>query len=80
MPEECQSEMKVNQEEAVRGLLTAVEPKGIGVVLDCNQYSSFTHLISVTARVLKFCNLLLSRIRPVSDTANTDDRSKAESL
>ena len=76
MPELCYSEMK--QAEAVHGLLSAVEPSGIGEVMKCDDFSSFRRLIDITSLVLKFGRHLLQTIRP--DASALDDRAKAEIL
>lgn len=80
MPEECRSEMKIHKAEVVHGLLSAVEPPGIGAVMKCENFSSFHRLVVVTGYVLKFCRVLLSNIHP--DTANnaSSDLNKAEVL
>ena len=68
--EECQSELKVNKSETTHA---AVVPAGIGELMNCENYSSFTRL---TARVLKFCQLT----RPHSSTPAESDMTKAEIL
>lgn len=57
MSEECQSELKVDKSEVTHGLLTMVEPAGVGELINCEDYSSFTKQLSVTAKVLQFCRL-----------------------
>lgn len=73
MPEECQVEMKANKAETTLGLLAAVAPTGLGEIMNCDNYSSLTRLFSVTATVLKFCRLLLSKIHLDSATTAFND-------
>ena len=77
MPGECLAELKT---EVTHGLLTPVEPLGIDQLLKCEDFSSLHRLLSVTAHVLKFCNLLLSKVRPDTASADPDVLFRAEGL
>jgi len=77
MPDAYQVEMKA---ETTHGLLTASEPTGIGHVMKGENFSSFRRLISVTSHVLKFCHILLSKVRPDMTTTTSDDLAKAEAF
>ena len=59
MPEECLAEIRVNESH---GLLTAVERRGIGQLMCCEEFCSVTRLLGVTEKVLKFCRILLDKI------------------
>ena len=61
MPEDCRAEMK--KAEVTHGLLVATEPSGIDQLIRCEDFSSLHRLLSVTAKVLKFCQILLRKIR-----------------
>ena len=80
IPEECQIEMKGDKAETAHGLLTAVEPAGIGQVMKGENFSSFRRLLAVTVDVLKFCQLLLNKVRPGATTNTPDDLAVAEAL
>ena len=53
MPEECISELKVKDREAVRGLLIT-EKFGVSQIMEIEKYSSLNHLLRVTGHVLRF--------------------------
>ena len=80
MPEECRVEMKLDKAATIHGLLTAVEPAGLGQAMKGENFSLFCRLVAVTANVLKFCRLLLNVIRPGATTSAPDDLFKAEAL
>ena len=63
MPEECFTEMKGCQHEITHGLVTQDESLGIEKIMECENFSSLHRLLSVTAKVLKFCQTLSSRVR-----------------
>ena len=72
MPEDCQIEMKTDKAETAHGLQTMAEPPGIGQLMACENFSSLSRLVSITAKVVKFCHLLLSKIRPEAIDTNLD--------
>ena len=80
MPGECLAELKTDEPEVMHGLLIPVEPSGIDQLLKCEDFSSLHRLLSVTSHVLRFCNLLLSKVRPDTATADPDVLSRAEGL
>ena len=57
---ECVAEMKMN---SVHGLMTSEDSTGLSQIIRCEDFSSYNHLISVTALVLKFCHLLQCRLK-----------------
>ena len=77
MPEGCQVEMKA---ETSHGLLVATESAGIGQIIRCENFSSLTRLLTVTAHVLKFCQLLCDKVHPDSEITTQDEFVEAESL
>ena len=80
VPEDCPAEMKADDAERAHGLLTAVGTLGIGQLMKVEDFSSVHRLFSTTAKVLKFCRLLLQPLRPGIISANLDDLAKAEVL
>ena len=66
MPEECLAEMKCCKLEMTHGVLTSTDPPSIEQLLKCENFSLLHRLLSVTAHVLKFCHILVSRFH--SDT------------
>ena len=80
IPKECQVERRAPRAITAHGLLTAVDPVGIGQVVNGENFSSYGRLLSITANVLKYCQLLLSLVCPDVTTAARDDLDKAEAL
>ena len=66
MPEECQLEIKKSKAENVVVLLSEAEIRSSGLeeVIECKRFNSYRKLINVTNLVLKFCHLLLKKVRP----------------
>ena len=67
MPEDCISEMKVNNSSS-HTLLIATENPGIGKLINCAHYSKLQKLLRVTALVRKFA----ARFKMVGDVALVD--------
>ncbi|XP_065891666.1 uncharacterized protein [Dysidea avara] len=67
MPENCISEMKVNNPSS-HTLLIATENPGIGKLINCAHYSKLQKLLRVTALVRKFA----ARFKMVGDVALVD--------
>lgn len=81
IPEECIAEMKVKDQRAVHSLMVAEEPRGIGQIINCKEYSSFRKLLNVTAYLLKFVRLLKARFSgEASSISEAEDRARAEIL
>ncbi len=79
IPLECLAELKCGNLNSAHGLLITEVDVVVGQIMKCEDFSSYCHLIAVTAVVLKFCRLLCSKIRPgVLDMMS--DESKAEEL
>ena len=76
IPQECLTELTRKERQAVGGLLTA-ENSGIAQVMNIDEYSSLTHLLSVTAQVLKFIERLR---RPQESITMVSLVSHAETL
>ena len=72
--------MRADKAETAHGLFTTMEAVGIGQVIRIENFSSFRRLLSVTAKVLKFCCLLLQSLHPGATTAGPGDLAKAEVL
>ncbi len=79
IPVECLAELKCGNLNSAHGLLITEANVVVCQIMKCEDFSSYRHLIAVTAVVLKFCRLLCSKIRPgVLDMMS--DESKAEEL
>ena len=76
MPE-CQTEMWASDPEKTIWLLTTTGLPSIGQLMKCADFSSLHH---VTSKVLRFCQLLLSKIRKEVPAPSSDDLTKAETL
>ena len=57
-------------------MLTIGDNVDLSEIIDCENYSSLDRLFSVTSLVLKFCKILLSKIRPRSQASNHGHCSK----
>ena len=79
MPDECLSELGRSDRLLTHGLLAADVGSGIEQVIDCAKYSSLSRLLLVTSLVLKFCHLLLSKVRH-SKVVGDGFQTKAEVL
>ena len=88
LPEECLEEMKVGdkeklQIEASSSLLAAAEAVGIAQIIRCEDYSELPRLLRVTALVLKFANIMKSKLRkevPPQVQLTSQDIALAETL
>ncbi len=67
MPEECLTEVKIQDARSLHGLLATEETRGIAQIMKCEDFSLLSRLSSVTARVLKFCGILRHKIYPATD-------------
>ena len=74
---ECVAEMKIN---SVHGLMTSEDSTGLSQIIRCEDFSSYNHLISVTALVLKFCHLLQCRVNLEVAEIPFEEKLKAEEL
>ena len=63
MPEECQSEIRMNQCLTTHGMLAATVTESIGLLMQIEDFSSFDRLISVTTRVVMFCRRLMRTLQ-----------------
>ncbi len=79
LPEECLSEMRAKDVKTAHGLLTTGETTGLSQIMNCEDFSSLDRLLAVTAAVVKFSKLLLSRVRPESEVSYAETL-KAEDL
>ena len=79
-PAECLIEMRVKDRHAAHGLMTTVDATGIGQVICCEDFSSLDRLLAVTTLVLKFCGILLDRIRPEDSPASGIRKVTADEL
>ncbi len=81
MPEGCFAELKIRDRSLVHGLLVTKEPTGLGQIMRCEDFSSLTRLLAVTARLLKFVRILRNKVHHESgDQQEGDGYSKAETL
>lgn len=83
MPEESLEEMKVKDRKLIHTMLvTDGSNHGLGQVVSCKDFSSLQRLLRVTARVLKFIDVLKCRIKrlkePPSLELSADDLMRAE--
>ena len=79
MPEECLTEMKNTKTETTHGLLAATDSPSIDNVVNCEEFSSLRRLLTVTARVIKFGQVSLTKIRGAA-VGDVDYKDKAETL
>ncbi len=63
LPVECASEMKAEDRNCLHTLLVTREPTGLSRIISCERYGSLPRLLRVTARVLRFIDILKRRIR-----------------
>jgi hypothetical protein len=80
MPEECLVEMKREKMELTHGLLTSGDSPSIERIMSCEDFSSLRRLVSVTSLVLKFCKILLSKVRPSAVDTISNFETTAETL
>ena len=75
---ECLAEMRAEGQKTLHGLLTIGDNVALSEIIhvDCENYSSLDRLFSVTSLVLKFCKILLSKIRPQPQASNHGHCSK----
>lgn len=78
LPAECLSELRSNDQQLVHGLLTAGTASRLSQMIDCKKFGSFERLISTTALVLKFCRILLSKVRRNNIEESCDLNAEAE--
>ena len=76
VPPECLEELRASENQVVHGLLAA-ETVGIDNLINVQNFSNLSRLLSVLTYVLKFCSIL----RRMSPTVfNGNERKYAESL
>ena len=76
-PEECLSELKKDQ-QLVIGLLTTGTESRLSQIIDCKKFGSLERLITTTSLVLKFCKMLLNKVRASDPEDSYDPRAEAE--
>ena len=64
----------------VHGLLSTEHSTGMSEVMKCEDFSSLDCLLSVTALVVKFGQILLSKIRLPADSPSLDETRKCENI
>ena len=79
MPEECLIEMKNTKTEMTHGLLAATDFPSIDKVMNCEEFRSLCRLLTVMAHVIKFCQVLLKKVRGTA-VGDVDHKNKAETL
>ena len=80
MPDECRTKIQASYPEKTVGLVMTAGLPSIGQLMKCGNFSSLHRLLAVTAKVLKFRWLLLTKVRKDAPTPSTDDLNKAETL
>ena len=80
IPDECLSEMKTKDLNQVHGLLTLDPALGLSHIFSCEDFSSIDRLLTVTALVLKFCQILRTKTCPDVAAGVYDDDANAERL
>ena len=80
LPEECVAELKGKDQQLAHGLLTTDSAARLSRVIDCERFESLDRLIATTALVLRFCRILLSRVRAHETVATHDLDGEAERL
>ena len=78
LPAECLSELRSKDQQLVHGLLTTGTATRLSEMIDCKNFGSFKRLISTTALVLKFCRILLNKVRPNNTEDSCDLNAEAE--
>ena len=72
--------MRVKDRQAVHGLLSTDTTTGLSQILKCENFSSVDRLFAVTNLVVRFCKILLSKIRSDGATSNNIKNATAEEL
>lgn len=72
--------MRANDPEKTIGLLTTAGLLSVSQLVKCEDFSSFRRPLAVTAKVLRLCQSLLSKIHKDVTTPSSDDLIKAEIL
>jgi hypothetical protein len=80
LPMECLAEMRVKDRQAVHGLLTTDGKPGVSQIIECKKFSSLDQLLATTNLVLKFCGILLDKVRPDRATGSGTINATAEEL
>ena len=84
MPEECIAEMKAADRKLIHSLLANDSTTGLQQIMKCEDYSSLSKLLRVTAIVLKFVRLLMSKVKSADHEkeppGHPDDLTQAEKL
>ena len=65
--------------EMTHGLLAATDSPSIDKVMNCEEFGSLCRLLTVTAHVIKFCQVLLKKVHGTA-VGDVDHKDKAETL
>ena len=78
LPAECLSELRSKDQQLVHGLLMAGTATRLSQMIDCKKFGSFERLISTTALLLKFCRIILNKVRRNNNEESCDLNAEAE--
>ena len=71
---------KCEDQQSAHGLLTTTSTARLSQIIDCEKFGSVKRLISTTALVLKFCQMLQNRVRADLTPDHSDPKAEAEHL
>ncbi len=80
LPEECVAELKGKDQQLAHGLLTTDSTARLSRIIDCEKFGSQEGLIASTALVLRFCRILLNRVRAEETLDTRNLKAEAERL
>ena len=77
-PEECLAELRAKDRQLTHGLLTTESAPRLSHFMNCEDFSSADRLLSTTALVLKFCWIMLNKVRNEGTVEPPDLNVEAE--
>ena len=79
-PNECLTEMRIKDRQAVHGMLAADHNAGLSRVIDSKRFNTLDRLLATTTAVLKFCKILLNKSSREDTTNHRTMNATAEEL
>ena len=79
-PNECLTEMRIKDRQAVHGMLAADHNAGLSRVIDSKRFNTLDRLLATTTAVLKFCKILLNESSREDTTNHRTMNATAEEL
>ena len=80
MPIECLSEIKNGEPRIIHGMLAVSDEAGVDKIINCKDFSSLHRLLAVTAQVMKFCEIMLAKVRRSNNNSKCDNVKAAETM